>query len=238
MKKRFVPLLLGVAMLGGCSRISHIDGVLEQTRSATTPVFTDVPELHFTAGANDPYENVVQHYVETYETAAAEDETLHPYQYVLYDMDGDDTAELIVRVGTCEADYLFCVWTVDADGNPMQIDGEAGASHTTLYGSDTENGFYCNSCHMDTQNIMQYTLTEGNTLEETAWFQNHLEGDGQIAYGYYDLTGADGFFQLVEQDITAYTYAESEHIRTAAEPMTIEEYQQELARLDTEEAVG
>lgn len=228
MKSRFFQgtALLTAVLLGGCSRISHSDGITGQTRPDAAPVLTDAPNESFTAGANDPYEHVAQYYLDEYNAVSEEDKQIYSYQncYALYDLDKDGTLELIIRLGFCEGDYQFYVWTLDADGNPVQIDGSAGGSHTGLYGSNTETGFYVNSCHMGNQHIQKYDMTEGNTLSETEIYGGGLVGDAQNLYGYYDLTSGQGFFRIVEKYITEYTFEESEHVVDATEPMTLEEY--------------
>ena len=154
-------------------------------------------------------------------------------------MDKDGSPELIVRTGYNEAEYTFCVWTTDADKNPVQVEGDASGSHTLLYGSDSENGFFTSGCYMDTQNITQYTLTEGNTLAETVCYQGQLVGESQIAYGYYDFSAGEGCFRIVQKPLSSYAYQkESPHVTDAQDTMSLEEYQEALNQIGTDGAVG
>ena len=129
--RRPKAILLAAAVLtgvlsGGCTRIHSADELTQDTRPETTPVFTDTPELNFSADGVDPYANVIQYYAEQYQKDKENDDTLLPFTYVLYDMDKDGTPELIVRTGYSEADYALYVWTTDADKQPVQGDGRRG----------------------------------------------------------------------------------------------------------------
>lgn len=106
--RRPKAILLAAVLTGvlssGCTRIHSADELTQDTRPETTPVFTDTPELNFSADGVDPYANVIQYYAEQYQKDKENDDTLLPFTYVLYDMDKDGTPELIVRTGYSEAD--------------------------------------------------------------------------------------------------------------------------------------
>lgn len=132
--RRPKAILLAAVLTGvlssGCTRIHSADELTQDTRPETTPVFTDTPELNFSADGVDPYANVIQYYAEQYQKDKENDDTLLPFTYVLYDMDKDGTPELIVRTGYSEADYALYVWTTDADKQPVQVDGSGNGAHT------------------------------------------------------------------------------------------------------------
>lgn len=231
-------VLLSGILFGGCTRIHSADELTQDTRPETTPVFTDAPKLDFSADGVDPYANVIQYYLEQYQEDAKSDDTLLPFTYVLYDMDKDGTEELIVRTGYSEADYALYVWTAGDDRKPVQVEGSGNGAHTQIYGSENENGFFINSCHMDTQYIAQYTLSEGNTLEETEIYGNQMANEAQATYGYYDLTAGDGYFRLDEQSIEDYRYKASPQVKDAKESLSLDAYQEHLAQLNDADAVG
>ena len=217
----FSGALVCALLLSGCGKIDHTAGPASATQPATAQQFTDAPALEFSAADSDPYRNVIQYYLEQYQS------------------DKDGSPELIVRTGYNEAEYTFCVWTTDADKNPVQVEGDASGSHTLLYGSDSENGFFTSGCYMDTQNITQYTLTEGNTLAETVCYQGQLMGESQIAYGYYDFSAGEGCFRIVQKPLSSYAYQkESPHVTDAQDTMSLEEYQEALNQIGTDGAVG
>lgn len=118
------------------------------------------------------------------------------------------------------------------------MDGSGNGAHTQIYGSENEIGFFINSCHMDTEYIAQYYLTEGNDLKEVQVYSGEMANEAQSAYGYYDLTAGDGFFRLDEQNIENYRYKESPKVKDAKSAQSLEEYQKELAQLNDDNAVG
>ena len=231
-------VLLAGIVSGGCTRIHSAEELTKDTRPETTPVFTDAPKLEFSADGVDPYANVIAYYVEQYQKDLKSDDMLQPFTYVLYDMDKDGTPELIVRTGYSEADYALYVWTADADKQPVQVEGCGNGAHTQIYGSETELGFFINSCHMDTEYIAQDYLTEGNSLEEVQIYAYQMENEAQSAYGYYDLTAGEGFFRLDEQSIEDYRYKASPQVKDAKTALSLEEYQKQLEQLDDAHAVG
>lgn len=231
-------VLLAGIVSGGCTRIHSAEELTKDTRPETTLVFTDAPKLEFSADGVDPYANVIAYYVEQYQKDLESDDMLQPFTYVLYDMDKDGTPELIVRTGYSEADYVLYVWTADADKQPVQVEGCGNGSHTQIYGSETELGFFINSCHMDTEYIAQDYLTEGNSLEEVQIYAYQMENEAQSAYGYYDLTAGEGFFRLDEQSIEDYRYKTSPQVKDAQTALSLEEYQKQLEQLDDAHAVG
>ena len=176
--------------------------------------------------------------MEQYQKDLESDDMLQPFTYVLYDMDKDGTPELIVRTGYSEADYALYVWTADADKQPVQVEGCGNGAHTQIYGSETELGFFINSCHMDTEYIAQDYLTEGNSLEEVQIYAYQMENEAQSAYGYYDLIAGEGFFRLDEQSIEDYRYKASPQVKDAKTALSLEEYQKQLEQLDNAHAVG
>lgn len=60
--------------------------------------------------------------------------------YGLCDLDGDGVLELLVREGTCEADYIWQVYTVGEMG--AKEVGSFGGGHSALY-LDDEDGVLC-----------------------------------------------------------------------------------------------
>ena len=51
--------------------------------------------------------------------------------YYLYDMDGDGVKELLLQEGTCEADYMYQVYTI-ANGAAVSL-GELSGGHTSVF---------------------------------------------------------------------------------------------------------
>jgi hypothetical protein len=84
-------------------------------------------------------------------------------EYAVYDIDNNGIAELFVKAGTCEADYMWRLYTV-ADNIAIQI-AEIGGGHSQLY-SCSSGGFYHFYGHMGYWEITAYTYANGALAEE------------------------------------------------------------------------
>lgn len=95
--------------------------------------------------------------------------------YALYDMDHNGTPELLLRYGTCEADYRIAVYTY-RDGALVTLGDEIGGSHTS-FGYDTKaNQMVLIQGHMGAGDIVWYDLDENGALRE-------LTNAGGFAFG-------------------------------------------------------
>jgi len=83
-----------------------------------------------------------------------------PYQYGLYDADNDGTPELIVKTGTCEADYSFQMYTVSG-GKLVGLGGFCGGE-SSVYVNGV-SGLICYFGHMGYYDVSLATL-DGLTL--------------------------------------------------------------------------
>ena len=82
--------------------------------------------------------------------AAEESEALYSSMecsYALYDIDKDGVPELIVKLGTCEADYHGEIYGY-ADGQARLMLDELGLGHSSLYSDPGENGVIVMYGHM------------------------------------------------------------------------------------------
>ena len=84
-------------------------------------------------------------------------------EIALYDIDGDGIRELIFSHGTCEADWINDVYTLENDTNVISI-GSIG-SHVGLYTAPDGNGIYSQFGHMGYEKIDRFTKN-GNALNE------------------------------------------------------------------------
>lgn len=98
--------------------------------------------------------------------------------YSLYDLDGDNIPELFAKLGTCEADYMYHVYTARADG-VLKL-GILGGSHSGLCGLWGQNACLRHGGHMGYEQITKITLKNGTLSEETVYESS--SGD------YHDLS--------------------------------------------------
>ena len=113
--------------------------------------------------AENPYDCYQQILIDIHDEQY--DVTLHAdyLQYALYDIDGDGVKELIVLSGTCEADYVWRVYTI-VDNQAWYI-GETFGGHSTLYACP-DGGFYNMMAHMGYQAIYRVTYANDAISEE------------------------------------------------------------------------
>ena len=100
-----------------------------------------------------------------------------PQEYYLYDVDGNGITELIVKAGTCEADYVFRICTIE--NNQIVFLGEVGGGHSMLF-SCAEGGFYILYGHMGYEAISRVTYNNG-LLSEELLSQRELGPDDDYA---------------------------------------------------------
>lgn len=91
-------------------------------------------------------------------------------EYALSDLDGDGILELLVKEGTCEADFLWQVYTVGEMG-AQQI-GSFGGSHSTLF-TDSEPGVVCQYGQMGHEKIIRVTY-DGQYLSTKTLIEQDL----------------------------------------------------------------
>lgn len=84
--------------------------------------------------------------------------------YAILDMDGDATPELMLKHGTCEADYLLDLYQFD--GSNAMLIGSVSAGHSAFYRVDRNSGLYRRQWHMGTFADYLVTVTEGEVVEE------------------------------------------------------------------------
>lgn len=90
--------------------------------------------------------------------------------YALDDFDKCGIPELIVRKGTCEADYMFDIYKYENEG--ANLLGSIGAGHTQLYTNPSESGFIACWGHMGYMSIAKVCYVDGNFS-----FDNVMEED-------------------------------------------------------------
>jgi hypothetical protein len=74
--------------------------------------------------------------------------------YGLVDLDGDGVLELLVKEGTCEADFIWQVYTIGETG--AKSIGAFGGSHSVLFTND-EPGVLCLHGQMGVEEIERIT---------------------------------------------------------------------------------
>lgn len=106
------------------------------------------------------------------------DETM-PYGYYLYDFTEDGIPELIIKCGTCEADYNDNVYQFNGADEFKNL-GMIYSGHSVFY-SNPDGGVYCQMAHMGYSMISTYKYDGNKFVSEVV-----LEEDGYNDAGEYD----------------------------------------------------
>lgn len=85
-------------------------------------------------------------------------------EYTVYDIDKDGTPELIVKSGTCEADYIGALYSF-RNGKAFQFGEEIGLGHSSLYSDPGENGIILMYAHMGAAGALRISLIDGYAEE-------------------------------------------------------------------------
>jgi len=98
--------------------------------------------------------------------------------YYLYDIDNDEVPELIVKFGTCTADYTGVVLTSDIDGNLVCL-GAVGLGNCTLHSGPDDNAFFTQWISMGTDIIQKVSIGQKGISTEKI-FEESLMGEDSI----------------------------------------------------------
>lgn len=94
--------------------------------------------------------------------------------YALYDIDENSIPEMFVKVGTCEADYSYRVFTMSEESSDVGLIDTLPASHASICGIQTKNSFLLWGGHMGYEWISQITLSN-NKFTEIQIFDAEVE---------------------------------------------------------------
>ncbi len=92
--------------------------------------------------------------------------------YWLYDIDKNDVPELILKTGTCEADYYGTVYTCK-NGEALEVGGFY-LGHANLGTCPDENGVLLKNGHMGYSATYKYTLENDKLSDEEMLFEEDL----------------------------------------------------------------
>ena len=121
------------------------------------------------SGNYTAYTSVLQQVEEEYRDSYSE-----YLRYHLFDMDADGAKELIVLEGTCEADYMWKIYTLK-EGQPTYM-AEFSGFHSTLY-ADEEGQLFNLMAQMGVENITQISLKDGEIVEKTVLEKEFTDDD-------------------------------------------------------------
>lgn len=112
--------------------------------------------------------------------------------YVIYDIDENGVPEMFVKVGTCEADYEYRVFTMSDEALGVVLIDTLPAGHASICGIQTKGAFLLWGGHQGYEWISKVTLKNNSFTEERifdAEVVNYHELESLIAYEVNDRTG-------------------------------------------------
>ena len=154
--------------------------------------------------------------------------------YYLYDVDKDDVPELMVKFGTCEADYDGRLYTFD--GEHAVYVGEFPLGHSGLATCPSQNGVILNYGHMGGAYMQKMTLKNGE-LEFEELLSETLGDDPYASYTLPGevIPGADILSEMKPEDtLPIDTYRIwIQNLEADVEPTTVEDESLEQRYLTT-----
>lgn len=131
-----------------------------------------------------------------YETAYGSvlDQLYEDYNiYYKYDIDKDGIDEILVQVGTCEADYVYEIYTIE-DGEGVHL-GSVPGGHTAFYGdekSGEEPYIYHVMGHMGAETVWKLSIEDGKIVEKEQYSkeigadESYFQTNNDIPWGTLD----------------------------------------------------
>lgn len=127
--------------------------------------------------------------------------------YALYDIDHDSIPELIFNHGTCEADSIVDIYTVDLDAKLLRV-SQLNGSHTVFARDDVSGDFVLSSGHMNEMALLWYTMDDDFKLNLHKEYYHTLEGDET----YEQLEMAQNVWRM--DYISAYSFDKDSEIKS------------------------
>ncbi len=114
-----------------------------------------------------------------------------PYDiYSVYDIDKNGVKELLIRAGTCEADYMYQIYTIENGAGKLL--GEIPGGHTVLYADEnggTESYIVQLWAHMGYESVSHISIKDGALVSETV-SEREVPADEEYYSNAYPLETA------------------------------------------------
>ena len=134
-------------------------------------IFSCIPAAVADTGWQQAYLDILKETVIVWEPQV--DDVAVENSYFVYDFEKDGTPELVVKTGTCEADYMLAVFSY-RDGQAVRV-GEIGAAHSSFYGDPVHGGLIQHQGHSGYAGAYRYRISGGEITFETLFEDNLYE---------------------------------------------------------------
>ena len=127
--------------------------------------------------------------------------------YSMYDIDSDGVPEILIKLGTCEADFEYRVYTYPEGtrltATPTML-GSFDGGHASVCGISDHDSFLVWYGHMGWEQISEMTLTNGSLSASTLFSGSDLASYHELTalpiYELDDLSGLDWYGDPVEDN--------------------------------------
>lgn len=140
--------------------------------------------------------------------------------YSLYDIDENNIPEMFVKVGTCEADYAYRVFTTLENNNRAILIDTLSASHASICGIQEKGSFLLWGGHMGHEWISKITLSNNNFTVEKIFDAEVVDYHDLQSLDYFELNDRTALdwtsnsFENNQQILDNYTDKSEEHVST------------------------
>lgn len=157
------------------AEITTTEAASTTDESKTEADTTKEPDGMVSAGGRmDMYPAVYQAEVKrVFDETAAENNGMASIEYALRDLDVDGIPELILKYGTCEADFRIHIYRFDEECELQDL-GVFGGGHTSFCYDENTGDFVLLWGHMGSASIM-YNVWENGTLKQTDHYDFTLD---------------------------------------------------------------
>lgn len=145
--------------------------------------------------------------------------------YTLYDIDKDGTPELILKTGTCEADFHGFIYTFSESGGVVCVCDDFGLGHSSLYTYPGENGLILMYGHMGYAGAEHLILTPDGLQNAGTLYEDdlnvRLQNDPDADYIYPgDVVAGSVYLDLfcLDRRLPLERYEEIERMRDEGFP--------------------
>lgn len=212
MKKIITAICLSAAVLTGCDKTGKSNTnndtttapattaadtaeaettTEEESEVATIAEVTAPPTTHEAdvpaGGIKDMSPAIYEQFLRSkFEETAAENNGLAYIEYGYRDIDADGIPELFLKRGTCEADFSITAYTLDSEGEVVQI-GELGGGHTSVDYDETLRMIVTFYAQMGSAHVSCFDYENGRLVEkepaggELSLMQKYEAGENEIS---------------------------------------------------------
>lgn len=141
--------------------------VTETTEAAEAETETTTHEANVSAGGRmDMYPAVYQGEIRrVFEQTANEHDGMASVEYAFRDLDADGIPELLLKYGTCEADFQIHIYRYDEECELKDL-GVFGGGHTSFCYDENTGDFVILWGHMGAASIMYYQWENGTLVSK------------------------------------------------------------------------